>query len=338
MAVMALSSKRVPSRHRSLVEKMLKTLGLGRRHRGGVKAASTHDFFAAAMQPPTGASTMVKSPRTVLETCERERDPQLSSGFCRLPLEIRLMIYEAAGLKSTVHLFSDKYDALGHFRCTATDHDFCPLETEPSTTERYIKYTSRSHTNVSLFHLAATCQSIYFELLPLIYQHTRFSFRQIRTLQKFLNTTPLPLLSNVRALSLRYHFGALCDPISDEIARWRGICKGLARLDQLRSVFVRVSGRCDDLNAVFAPLRAVRASDRFLVLNRLSFTWAVVLSKVPVRGWPFDGPFELLDLERDVPGQVAPCEKSNRLLPITRDYNFDVHDLKSPWRWSKSVN
>ncbi|KAK8173198.1 hypothetical protein IWX90DRAFT_135969 [Phyllosticta citrichinensis] len=334
---MAPTSEIMSSRRWRPFSNMFRNIALRHKHRG-VKAASTHDFFAAAMQPPTGASTMVKSPRTVLETCQMERDPQLSSGFCRLPLEVRLMIYEAAGLESTVHFFSHRDDKLGHFCCTASDRDCCPLETEPSTTERYIKYTSRSHNNTSLLHLAMTCQSIYFELLPLIYQQARLSFRQLRTLQRFLNTTPLPLLNNVRALSLRYHFGALCDPISDEMARWRAICKGLARLDALRDVFVRVSGRCEDLNAVFAPLRAVRASEHFCVLNRLSFTWAVVLSKVPDRGWPFEGPFEIVDLERDCPRYLAACEKSNRLLPLPRDYDFDVFDLKSPWRWSKSVN
>lgn len=146
----------------------------------------------------------------VVAPSDESRHDQPDCGFLsKLPLDVRMLIYELVVGGSTIHVSAgDNHSRIYHFICQVPDritqsqiHGQCHQLTtkRPSSAprEHYAQATG-------FLPLLVTCRQIYSEAVHVLYSSNRFEFTQIHTAFRFLTRMiPQPRLPAIRHLVLK---------------------------------------------------------------------------------------------------------------------------------------
>lgn len=135
---------------------------------------------------------------------------QPESGFLsRLPLDVRMIIYDLVLGGSTIHVSAgDNHSRIYHFICKAPDritqsqiHSQC----HSLTTQRPSSNPREKHTQATgLLPLLVTCRQVYSEAINTLYSSNAFEFTQIHTAFRFLTRmVPQPRLPAIRHFVLK---------------------------------------------------------------------------------------------------------------------------------------
>jgi hypothetical protein len=141
---------------------------------------------------------------------EQKCDEQPESGFLsRLPLDVRMIIYDLVLGGSTIHVSAgDNHSRIYHFICQVPDritqsqiHGQC----HQLTTQRPSSNPREQHTQATgLLPLLVTCRQVYSEAIHTLYSSNAFEFTQIHTAFRFLTRMiPQPRLPAIRHLVLK---------------------------------------------------------------------------------------------------------------------------------------
>jgi hypothetical protein len=135
---------------------------------------------------------------------------QPESGFLsRLPLDVRMIIYDLVLGGSTIHVSAANNNSrIYHFICQAPDritqsqsHDQChQLTTQRPSSNPREQYSQAT----GLLPLLVTCRQVYSEAIHTLYSSNAFEFTQIHTAFRFLTRMiPQPRLPVIRHLVLK---------------------------------------------------------------------------------------------------------------------------------------
>ncbi|KAL4868149.1 hypothetical protein BDV12DRAFT_170147 [Aspergillus spectabilis] len=173
------------------------------------------------------------STSSLLDPCARPPNPQTTSPFLtKLPLEIRLMIYEYAFGDEVVHLVQVK-DKIRHVRCNQTTSSLdknrrcCPITaarwrandmSAPSSPQDLKQIQSQStnmlyphthpslpsHLSTSSIPLLQTCRTIYAESSPILYKNATFDTDDLATFIAFTLSISPAHLAVIKSLAVQW--------------------------------------------------------------------------------------------------------------------------------------
>lgn len=181
----------------------------------------------------------------------------------RLPLEVRIMIYEEVLCRpvDVVHITTRKNGKLGYFRCKAEDGRCRGLECfHGPNDDLYSTWRTRDKDLFStwspsdtpdmedggLLALLQSCRQVYTEVISILYTQNTFSFTELPVFLDFASAVLPESLNSVQSLQFEYTlYRELCymwpylDPWGER-REWMDTRRILSSVQELREVRVKV--------------------------------------------------------------------------------------------------